>query len=108
MGVKNSDDSSGNESDSSNSEEPHVVLKGENSVPTMDDENFPPLSNGNLKSEVEKIEISDQFFSDKKEFDAVKAFNGNVLHIFGKMADGKVKGGKEFYESKILKPNEDG
>ena len=84
------------------------MLNDENSVPTMDDENFPPLSNRKLKSKVDKIEISDQFFSDKKEFDAEKAFSGKVLHIFGKMADGKVKGVKKFYESKIVKPNEDG
>ncbi|KAJ0912139.1 putative transcription factor interactor and regulator CCHC(Zn) family [Helianthus annuus] len=47
--VKKSEVSSGNESDSSKSEEPSVVLNDENFVPTMDDENFPPLSNGNLK-----------------------------------------------------------
>ncbi|MFS7962177.1 hypothetical protein Hanom_Chr08g00723591 [Helianthus anomalus] len=71
----------------------------------MDNENFPPLSNGNLKSKVGKIEISDQFFSEKKEFDSEKAFNDKVLHIFGKMAAGKVKGVKKFYEFKIVKPN---
>ncbi|KAJ0452900.1 putative transcription factor interactor and regulator CCHC(Zn) family [Helianthus annuus] len=35
--------SSGDESDSTKSEEPQVESKGENSVPTMDDANFPPL-----------------------------------------------------------------
>ena len=89
---------SGDESDSSKSEEPPIELKGENSSMTMDDANFPPLSNGNLKSKIGKVEISNQFFSDKKEFDVEKTFNPKVLNIFGKMVDGKVKGVKEFYE----------
>ncbi|KAJ0694688.1 putative transcription factor interactor and regulator CCHC(Zn) family [Helianthus annuus] len=35
-----------------------------------------------------------------KDFDAEKAFNPKVKHIFGKMIDRKVKGVKEFYEKK--------
>ena len=96
--VKKPEVKSGDESDSSKSEEPQVEMKEENSVPTMDDVNFPPLSNGNLKQKIGKVEISNQFFSDKKEFDVEKAFNPKVLNIFGKMVDGKVKGVKEFYE----------
>ncbi|MFS7897994.1 hypothetical protein Hanom_Chr00s014892g01753861 [Helianthus anomalus] len=64
----------------------------------MDDANFPPLSNGNLKQKIGKVEISNQFFFEKKEFDVEKAFNPKVLNIFGKMVDGKVKWVKEFYE----------
>ncbi|MFS7929603.1 hypothetical protein Hanom_Chr04g00334501 [Helianthus anomalus] len=66
----------------------------------MNDENFPPLSKENLKLTIGKVEISDQFFDGKKEFDAGKAFNGKVKHIFGKMVDRKVKGAKVFYISK--------
>ncbi|KAJ0520114.1 hypothetical protein HanIR_Chr10g0455801 [Helianthus annuus] len=47
--VKKSDVKSGDESDSSKSEEPQVELKGGNSVPSMDDVNFPPLRAENLK-----------------------------------------------------------
>ncbi|KAJ0576080.1 putative transcription factor interactor and regulator CCHC(Zn) family [Helianthus annuus] len=98
--VKKSDVKSGNESDSTKSEEPQFVSKEENSVPPMDDVNFPPLKAENFKQKVGKIEISNQFYSEKKEFDVEKAFNGKVKHIFGKMIDGKVKGVKDFYESK--------
>ncbi|KAF5782171.1 putative transcription factor interactor and regulator CCHC(Zn) family [Helianthus annuus] len=98
--VKKSDDSCGDESDSSKSEEPQVELKSENSVPPMDDVNFPPLRTENFKQKVGKVEISNQFFSEKKEFDVEKAFNPKVQNIFGKMVDEKVKGVKEFYEKK--------
>ena len=54
----------------------------------------------NLKQKIGKVEISNQFYSEKKEFDVEKAFNGKVKHIFGKMVDGRAKGVKEFYESK--------
>ncbi|MFS7950869.1 hypothetical protein Hanom_Chr07g00588251 [Helianthus anomalus] len=66
----------------------------------MDDENFPPLRAENFKQKVGKIEISNQFISEKKEFDVEKAFNPTVQNIFRKMVDGKVKGLKEFYENK--------
>ncbi|KAJ0614804.1 putative transcription factor interactor and regulator CCHC(Zn) family [Helianthus annuus] len=100
--------SSGDESDSSKSEEPQVELKGENSVLPLDDANFPPLRAENLKLKIGKVEISNQFFSEKKDFDVEKAFNPTVQSIFGKMIDGKVKGVKEFYEKKTKKPDEDG
>ncbi|MFS7953361.1 hypothetical protein Hanom_Chr07g00617641 [Helianthus anomalus] len=66
----------------------------------MDDINFPPLRAENYKQKVDEVEISNQSFSEKKDFDVEKVFNPNVLNIFGKMVDGKVKGVKEFYESK--------
>ncbi|KAJ0789584.1 putative transcription factor interactor and regulator CCHC(Zn) family [Helianthus annuus] len=98
--VKKSDVKSGDESDSTKSEEPQIVLKEENLVPPMDDENFPPLRAENFKTKVGKVKISNQFYSEKKEFDVEKVFNGNVKKIFGKMVDGKVKGVKDFYETK--------
>ncbi|KAJ0624743.1 putative transcription factor interactor and regulator CCHC(Zn) family [Helianthus annuus] len=93
--------SSGDESDSTKSEEPQVEEKGEKSVPTVDDVNFQPLRAENFKKKVGKIEISNQFYFDKKEFDVEKAFNPKVKHIFGKMVNKKVKGVKEFYEKKM-------
>ncbi|KAJ0843129.1 putative transcription factor interactor and regulator CCHC(Zn) family [Helianthus annuus] len=107
--VKKSDAFSGDESDSSKSEEPQVELKREQSVPTMDDANFPPLWTEHLKQKVGKVKISNQFFSEKKEFDVEKAFNPTVQNIFAKMVDGKVKGVKEFYEKnkKGKKPSGD-
>ncbi|KAJ0693245.1 putative transcription factor interactor and regulator CCHC(Zn) family [Helianthus annuus] len=74
----------GDESDSTKSEEPQVEPKGEDSVPAMDDVNFPPLKAENFKQKIGKVEISNQFFSEKKEFDVEKAFNPKVKHIFGK------------------------
>ncbi|KAJ0570583.1 hypothetical protein HanHA300_Chr05g0179711 [Helianthus annuus] len=56
--VKNSSDSSGDESDSTKSEESQVVMKEEKSVPPLDDANFPPLRAKNLKSKIGKVEIS--------------------------------------------------
>ncbi|KAJ0815000.1 putative transcription factor interactor and regulator CCHC(Zn) family [Helianthus annuus] len=94
------------ESDSIKSDEPQVVskceaiLKDEKSVPTVDDDNFPSLRAENYKKKIGKIEISNQFYNDKQDFDAEKAFNPKVKHIFGKMIDRKVKGVKEFYEKK--------
>ncbi|KAJ0869476.1 hypothetical protein HanRHA438_Chr11g0489561 [Helianthus annuus] len=93
--------SSGDESDSTKSEEPQFESKGEKSVPRMDDANFPPLRAENFNQKVGKVEISNQFFSEKKEFDVEKAFNPKVKHIFGKMIDGKSKGVKEFYKKKM-------
>ncbi|KAF5812922.1 putative transcription factor interactor and regulator CCHC(Zn) family [Helianthus annuus] len=98
--VKKSEVKSGDESDSIKSEEPHVVKKCENSVPQMDDENFPPLGTENFKSKVGKVEISNQFYFEKDEFDVEKVFNGNVKKIFWKMIDGKAKGVKDFYATK--------
>ncbi|KAJ0927084.1 putative transcription factor interactor and regulator CCHC(Zn) family [Helianthus annuus] len=98
--VKGSGNSSGDESDSTKSEEPCVDRKVERSVPTMNDENFPPLRAENFMKKVGKVEISNQFYSDKKKFDVEKTFNGNVKHIFGQMVNGKAKSVKEFYASK--------
>lgn len=98
--VKSSGNSSGDESDSTKSEEPCVEGKIEKSVLTVDDENFPPLNAKNLKSKIGKVEISNQFYSDKKKFDVEKTFNKNVKHIFGKMVNGKAKSVKEFYAAK--------
>ncbi|KAF5771782.1 hypothetical protein HanXRQr2_Chr13g0568911 [Helianthus annuus] len=99
--AKSEELSSGDESDSTKSDEPQVEEKGEKSVLTVDDVNFPSLKAENLKKKIGKIEISNQFYSDKKVFDVEKAFNPKVKHIFGKMIDRKVKGVKEFYEKKL-------
>ncbi|MFS7945165.1 putative transcription factor interactor and regulator CCHC(Zn) family [Helianthus anomalus] len=99
--AKSEELSSGDESDSTKSDEPQVEEKGEKSVPTVDDVNFPPLRAENFKKQIGKVEISNQFYSDKKVFDVENAFNPKVKHIFGKMIDRKVKGVKEFYEKKM-------
>ncbi|KAJ0451884.1 putative transcription factor interactor and regulator CCHC(Zn) family [Helianthus annuus] len=98
--AKKLDVKSGDESDSSKSEEPQVEVKNDNSVPPMDDVNFPALRAENLKLKVGKVEISNQFYSEKKEFDVEKAFNEKVKNMFGRMVDGKEKGVKEFYGAK--------
>ncbi|KAJ0610570.1 putative transcription factor interactor and regulator CCHC(Zn) family [Helianthus annuus] len=90
--------SSGDEFDSTKSDEPQVEVNGDKSVPTVDDENFPSLRAKNYKKKIGKLEISNQFYSDKQDFDVEKVFNPKVKHIFGKMVDQKVKGVKEFYE----------
>ncbi|KAJ0578660.1 putative transcription factor interactor and regulator CCHC(Zn) family [Helianthus annuus] len=98
--------SSGYESDSTKSDELQVVLKSEailkdeKSVPIVNDEDFPSLRAGNYKKKIGKVEISNQFYNDKQDFDVEKVFNPKVKHIFGKMIDRKVKGVKEFYEKK--------
>ncbi|KAM0035510.1 putative transcription factor interactor and regulator CCHC(Zn) family [Helianthus debilis subsp. tardiflorus] len=93
--------SSSDESDSTKTEEPQIESKGEDSVLAMDDAKFLPLRAENFKQKIDKVEISNQFFSEKKEFDVEKAFNPTVQNIFGKMINGKVKGVKEFYEKKL-------
>ncbi|KAJ0603458.1 hypothetical protein HanHA300_Chr02g0038481 [Helianthus annuus] len=98
--VKKFSEKFGDESDSKKSEEPQVEVKEENSVPPVDDVNFPPLRYKNFKPKVGKVEISNQFYSEKNEFDVEKAFNGNVKKIFGKMVEGKVQGVKDFYATK--------
>ncbi|MFS7936718.1 hypothetical protein Hanom_Chr05g00419081 [Helianthus anomalus] len=98
--VKGSGNNSGDESDSTKSEEPRVEKKVERSVPTMNDENFPLLRAENFMKKVGKTEISNQFYSDKKKFDVEKTFNGNVKCISGQMVNGKAKSVKEFYASK--------
>ncbi|KAJ0496310.1 putative transcription factor interactor and regulator CCHC(Zn) family [Helianthus annuus] len=118
VGESSSDDSdrskseelsSGDETDSTKSIEPQVVskseadVKDEKPVPSVNDEDFPSLRAENYKKKIGKIEISNQFYNDKQEFDAEKVFNPKVKHIFGKMIDRKVKGVKEFYEKKTKK-----
>ncbi|KAJ0524632.1 hypothetical protein HanHA300_Chr09g0302741 [Helianthus annuus] len=76
------------------------MKKIEKKVPTMNDENFPPLCAENFIKKVGKVEISNQFYSDKKKFDVEKTFNGNVKRIFGKMVNGKAKSFEEFYAAK--------
>ncbi|KAJ0766144.1 putative transcription factor interactor and regulator CCHC(Zn) family [Helianthus annuus] len=98
--VKGSGNSSGDEFDSIKSEEPCVEKKIERKVPTMNDENFPPLCAENFMKKVGKVEISNQFYFDKKKFDVEKTFNGNVKHIFGQMVNGKAKSIEDFYASK--------
>ncbi|KAJ0681279.1 hypothetical protein HanPI659440_Chr16g0634001 [Helianthus annuus] len=98
--MKCSVNNSGDEFDSTKSEEPRVEKKVEKSVPTMNDENFPPLRAENFIKKVGKVEISNQFYSDKKKFDVEKTFNGNVKRIFGQMVNGKAKSVKDFYASK--------
>ncbi|KAJ0763877.1 putative transcription factor interactor and regulator CCHC(Zn) family [Helianthus annuus] len=90
--IVKTESSSDNESDSIKSEESLVDKKIVVSVPEVNDKNFPPLSKENLMKKVGKVEISNQFFADKGEFDLEKAFNGKVKHIFGKMVDRKVEG----------------
>ncbi|XP_022032094.1 vacuolar protein sorting-associated protein 13-like protein [Helianthus annuus] len=48
---------SGNESGLSKPEEPYVEVKDDISIKTMDDANFPSLSNGNLKQKTNKPKI---------------------------------------------------
>ncbi|MCG5051312.1 hypothetical protein L2164_21855, partial [Pectobacterium brasiliense] len=72
--VKGSGNNSGDESDSTKSEEPRVEKKVEKKVPKVDDVNFPPLSAKNYKSKIGKVEISNQFYSDKKKIDVEKTF----------------------------------
>ncbi|KAJ0827365.1 putative transcription factor interactor and regulator CCHC(Zn) family [Helianthus annuus] len=108
-GSKSEELSSGNETDSTKTVEPQVVsngeadVKDENSVPIVNDEEFPLLRAENYKKKIGKVEISNQFYHDEQEFDAEKVFNPKVKHIFGKMIDRKVKGVKEFYEKKTTK-----
>ncbi|KAM0066766.1 putative transcription factor interactor and regulator CCHC(Zn) family [Helianthus debilis subsp. tardiflorus] len=56
--AKGSGNSSGDESDSTKSEEPRVEKKVEKPVPTVNDENFPPLRAENFMKKVGKVEIS--------------------------------------------------
>ncbi|KAJ0805365.1 putative transcription factor interactor and regulator CCHC(Zn) family [Helianthus annuus] len=98
--VKGSGKKSGDDSDSIKSEEPHVEKEIVRKIPKVDDVNFPPLNAKNYKSKIGKVEISNQFYSDKKKIDVEKTFNGNVKRIFGKMVSGKAQSIKDFYASK--------
>ncbi|KAM0008884.1 putative transcription factor interactor and regulator CCHC(Zn) family [Helianthus debilis subsp. tardiflorus] len=98
--VKGSGNSSGDESDPIKSEEPGVERKVVKQTLKVDDVNFPPLHAKNYKSKIGKIDVPNQFYSDKKKIDVEKTFNGNVKRIFGRMASGKAQSIQEFYASK--------
>ncbi|KAJ0442924.1 putative transcription factor interactor and regulator CCHC(Zn) family [Helianthus annuus] len=98
--VKKCDEKAGYETGSTKPEEPQVEKKEEKSVYSVDDDEFPSLKFEKVQQKVGKVEISDQFYSEKTEFDVEKTFNGNVKKFFGKMLDGKVKGVKDFYATK--------
>ncbi|KAJ0587551.1 hypothetical protein HanIR_Chr04g0164481 [Helianthus annuus] len=85
----------GDESGSTKPEEPQVVEKV-----SVNDDVFPSLKFEEVKKKVGKIEISNQFYNEEKEFDVEKTFNGNVKNIFGKMLSGRAKGVKDFYTTK--------
>ncbi|KAJ0939557.1 putative transcription factor interactor and regulator CCHC(Zn) family [Helianthus annuus] len=98
--VKKVDEKVGDDPGSTKSEEPQVEVKEEKSVFSKDDVEIPSLKFEYIKEKVGEVEISNQFFSDQKEFDVEKVFNGNVKKIFEKMVEGKVKGVKGFYATK--------
>ena len=98
--VKKADEKVGDDSGSTKPEEPQGKIKEVNSVFSVSDDEFSSLKFEEIKQKVGKVEISDQFYSEKNEFDVEKAFNGNVKKIFGKIVEGKVKGVKDFYATK--------
>ncbi|KAL9995405.1 hypothetical protein Hdeb2414_s0808g00949321 [Helianthus debilis subsp. tardiflorus] len=61
---------------------------------------MPSLKFEEVKKDVGKIEISNQFYKEEKEFDVEKAFSGNVKKMFVKMLSGKAKGVKDLYANK--------
>ncbi|KAF5796291.1 putative RNA-directed DNA polymerase [Helianthus annuus] len=85
----------GDESGSTKPEEPQVIEKS-----SENDDVLPSLKFEEVKKKIGKIEFSNQFYDDEKEFDVEKTFNGNVKKIFGKMLSGKAKGVKDFYATK--------
>ncbi|KAF5802893.1 putative transcription factor interactor and regulator CCHC(Zn) family [Helianthus annuus] len=93
--VKKVDEKVGNESGSTKPEEPQIEVKD-----SVNDEEFPSLKFEEIKQKIGKVEISNQFYTEKTEFDVEKTFNGNVKKIFGKMLNGKAKGVKNFYATK--------
>ncbi|KAJ0827591.1 putative transcription factor interactor and regulator CCHC(Zn) family [Helianthus annuus] len=93
--VKKVSENVGDDSGSTKPEEPHVEVKA-----SVSDDEFPSLKFEEIKQKVGKVEISDQFYSEKNEFDVEKTFNGNVKKFFGKMLNGKAKGVKDFYATK--------
>ncbi|KAJ0694193.1 hypothetical protein HanPI659440_Chr15g0606051 [Helianthus annuus] len=93
--VKKVDVNIGDESGSRKPEEPQVEVK----ISVNDDE-FPSLKFEEVIKKVGKVEISNQFYTEKTKFDVEKTFNGNVKKIFGKMLNGKAKGVKDFYATK--------
>ncbi|KAF5777849.1 putative transcription factor interactor and regulator CCHC(Zn) family [Helianthus annuus] len=93
--AKKGDVNVGDESGSTKPEKPQVEKKI-----SVNDEEFPSLKFEEVKKKVGKIEISNQFYNEEKEFDVEKTFNGNVKKIFGKMLSGRAKGVKDFYATK--------
>ncbi|KAJ0891686.1 putative transcription factor interactor and regulator CCHC(Zn) family [Helianthus annuus] len=85
----------GNESGSTKSDEPQVMKQS-----AENDDVFPSLKFEEVLKEIGKIEISNQFYDDEKDFDVEKTFNGNVKKIFEKMLSGRAKGVKDFYATK--------
>ncbi|KAF5804038.1 putative transcription factor interactor and regulator CCHC(Zn) family [Helianthus annuus] len=93
--AKKVDVNVGDKSGSTKPEEPQVEEK----ISVNDDE-FPSLKFEEVKKKIGKVDISKQFYTEKKEFDVEKTFNGSVKKIFGKMLNGKAKGVKDFYATK--------
>ncbi|MFS7890143.1 hypothetical protein Hanom_Chr00s000007g01615301 [Helianthus anomalus] len=93
--VKKVDVNVGDESGSTKPEEPQVDVKI-----SVNDEEFTSLKFEEVKRKVGKVDISNQFYTEKTKFDVEKTFNGNVKKIFGKILNGKAKGVKDFYATK--------
>ncbi|KAJ0542793.1 putative transcription factor interactor and regulator CCHC(Zn) family [Helianthus annuus] len=93
--VKQVDDKVGDESGSTKPEELQIEEKI-----SVNDDDFPSLKFEEVKKKVGKVDISNQFDTEKTKFDVEKTFNGNVKKIFGKMLNGKAKGVKDFYATK--------
>ncbi|KAM0062166.1 putative transcription factor interactor and regulator CCHC(Zn) family [Helianthus debilis subsp. tardiflorus] len=93
--VKKVDKKNGDESGSTKPEEPQVEMKI-----SVNEDDFPSLKFEEVKQKVGKVEISNQFYTEKTEFDVEKTFNGNVKKMFKKMLNGKAKGVKDFYATK--------
>ncbi|KAJ0922544.1 putative transcription factor interactor and regulator CCHC(Zn) family [Helianthus annuus] len=93
--VKKVEEKVGDESGSIKPEEPQVEVKI-----LVNDDDFPSLKFEEVKQKVGKVEISNQFYTEKTKFDVEKTFSGNVKKIFGKMLNGKAKGVKDFYATK--------
>ncbi|KAM0027700.1 hypothetical protein Hdeb2414_s0019g00543211 [Helianthus debilis subsp. tardiflorus] len=92
--VKKAEEKIGDESGSTKPEEPQVVK--EISV----DDDIPSQKFEKIKKEVGRIEISNKFYQEEKDFDVEKAFSGNVKKMFVKMLSGKTKGVKDLYAIK--------
>ncbi|KAJ0916623.1 putative transcription factor interactor and regulator CCHC(Zn) family [Helianthus annuus] len=93
--VKKNDENVGDESGSTKPEKPQVEEKI-----SVNDDDFPSLKFEEVKKKIGKVDISKQFYTEKKKFDVEKTFNGSVKKIFGKMLNGKAKRVKDFYATK--------
>ncbi|KAM0043297.1 hypothetical protein Hdeb2414_s0010g00339601 [Helianthus debilis subsp. tardiflorus] len=67
---------------------------------SVNDDDLPSLKFEEIKKKVGKVEISEQFYTEKEEFDVEKTFNGDVKGMIKKMLNGKAKGVKDFYATK--------